>query len=871
MNIKNKIVEIGISLSELLQLEKPTTEEIKLIDELVNAFTSIMTRYKPTLKNLSRALNYLIPSRDVETIKDIVEKIKSNKNISHEWMKVVSKDTINNNTDINESNEFDNINFEKSQENRKANEHFNFIKPNRKMAVCKPSCKIDDWLEYITAFDEDARIMSLSDSEKLNIFWRQLGDSSEERIYYEYVLSQNPSMHYEDVIKQITNLKIGTDNDDYWDEAIEMMEPQKQEETVSSFAARFINLMKFYKQFTGNYPPLRYFRNKLRYDIKDVLVGAVGIQKFDDLLNRALIVERDMKTKRSMNKKPISDAKLLNLNSILKCQLCDKVGHSAKECFRVVPCGICHKTGHNPKFCKLKYPGQRKTHYRPVENAKEEANHILNVCNSSREKLIVDSGATIHTCNNISLLSEVEECNREAVNASGQFIKFTMKGNMKVMLQNGESLKISDVYYSPHVTMNLISVSQIHRRGGRVDFNECVIFGKKEQLITRLVLENGLYLIPTKEQEVTASLVSSKIWHQRLGHLAYSSIQNMKRNGLIDFDERDESDTCIICPKGKLTRNPFKYSNNKKEIGQVIVTDVVSFGEESFGGSKYAVTFTDHASDFVRGFTLKRKSEVFEYLKVFIRWFERKSGTTIKAIRSDNGGEYLNENILEYLIDLGISLQLTIPYSPSQNGKAEVLNRHLTEMLRSLLKTAYLPNGFWAEAFMHAIYIKNRTIRSGKEISPIQECFKIEESLENTKVFGCHAEYWIPNEKREKLDEKSNTSIYLGTQDSCTVSELNITRRGYRLYDLKLMKVVYARDVKFYEHIFPYQSETVALNFDYKNVNINDEKNYWKAAIEKEIDAHKKNNTWEVVMEPEGEKLVDTRWVLTIKYKADGS
>jgi hypothetical protein len=91
----------------------------------------------------------------------------------------------------------------------------------------------------------------------------------------------------------------------------------------------------------------------------------------------------------------------------------------------------------------IKYPGQRKTHYRPVENAKEEANHILNVCNSSREKLIVDSGATIHTCNNISLLSEVEECNREAVNASGQFIKFTMKGNMKVMLQNGESLKIS--------------------------------------------------------------------------------------------------------------------------------------------------------------------------------------------------------------------------------------------------------------------------------------------------------------------------------------------------------------------------------------------------------------------------------------------
>jgi hypothetical protein len=75
-------------------------------------------------------------------------------------------------------------------------------------------------------------------------------------------------------------------------------------------------------------------------------------------------------------------------------------------------------------------------------------------------------------------------------------------------------------------------------------------------------------------------------------------------------------------------------------------------------------------------------------------------------------------------LELGLTLQLTIPYSPSQNGKAEVLNRHLTDMMRTLLKTANLPNGFWAEAFMHAIFIKNRSIRVGKNVTPIEECFK---------------------------------------------------------------------------------------------------------------------------------------------------
>lgn len=45
----------------------------------------------------------------------------------------------------------------------------------------------------------------------------------------------------------------------------------------------------------------------------------------------------------------------------------------------------------------------------------------------------------------------------------------------------------------------------------------------------------------------------------------------------------------------------------------------------------------------------------------------------------------------------------------------------------------------------------------------------------------------------------------------------------------------------------------------------------WTQVIEEEMLALQKNKTWEIVQLPKGKKLVDCRWVFTIKYKVDGS
>lgn len=45
----------------------------------------------------------------------------------------------------------------------------------------------------------------------------------------------------------------------------------------------------------------------------------------------------------------------------------------------------------------------------------------------------------------------------------------------------------------------------------------------------------------------------------------------------------------------------------------------------------------------------------------------------------------------------------------------------------------------------------------------------------------------------------------------------------------------------------------------------------WVRAIEEELEALEKNNTWKLVPLPAGKRQVGCKWVFSIKYKADGS
>ncbi|GBP12335.1 Retrovirus-related Pol polyprotein from transposon TNT 1-94 [Eumeta japonica] len=61
----------------------------------------------------------------------------------------------------------------------------------------------------------------------------------------------------------------------------------------------------------------------------------------------------------------------------------------------------------------------------------------------------------------------------------------------------------------------------------------------------------------------------------------------------------------------------------------------------------------------------------------------KSQGHTIKTILSDNGGEFINENVKKILKANGINHRVTAPYTPQQNGNAERENRTIVEMART--------------------------------------------------------------------------------------------------------------------------------------------------------------------------------------------
>ena len=144
---------------------------------------------------------------------------------------------------------------------------------------------------------------------------------------------------------------------------------------------------------------------------------------------------------------------------------------------------------------------------------------------------------------------------------------------------------------------------------------------------------------------------------------------------------------------------------------------------ESLGGHKYFVTFIDDYSLCCMVCFLKHKSEVLDKFKEFEAVTTNDSGCKIGRLRTDNGGEYISHELEEYLKSKGISHELTVPYTPEQNGVAERLNRTLMEAARSMISHAKLNSSYWGEAVATATYVRNRTVTTATGITPYERWY----------------------------------------------------------------------------------------------------------------------------------------------------
>ncbi|GKA21439.1 ribonuclease H-like domain-containing protein [Tanacetum coccineum] len=81
-------------------------------------------------------------------------------------------------------------------------------------------------------------------------------------------------------------------------------------------------------------------------------------------------------------------------------------------------------------------------------------------------------------------------------------------------------------------------------------------------------------------------------------------------------------------------------------------------------------------------------------LQNFIRQIENQLNHKVKIIRSDNGTEFKNRDMLEFCGNKGIKQEYSNARTPQQNGVAERMNRTLIKAARTMLADSLLPTTF---------------------------------------------------------------------------------------------------------------------------------------------------------------------------------
>nr|GEY04925.1 retrovirus-related Pol polyprotein from transposon TNT 1-94 [Tanacetum cinerariifolium] len=81
---------------------------------------------------------------------------------------------------------------------------------------------------------------------------------------------------------------------------------------------------------------------------------------------------------------------------------------------------------------------------------------------------------------------------------------------------------------------------------------------------------------------------------------------------------------------------------------------------------------------------LKSKSEVFNTFKKWKATVENETNLRVKYLKSNNGGEYISQEFIEYCSKNGIRMLKTVPETPHQNSVAERMNQTLNEREKSM-------------------------------------------------------------------------------------------------------------------------------------------------------------------------------------------
>ncbi|GJU51689.1 retrovirus-related pol polyprotein from transposon TNT 1-94 [Tanacetum coccineum] len=337
----------------------------------------------------------------------------------------------------------------------------------------------------------------------------------------------------------------------------------------------------------------------------------------------------------------------------------------------------------------------------------------------------------------------------------------------------GDSV-ISRIYYVEGLGHNLFSVRQFCDLDLEVAFRKhsCYVRDVNGVDLIKGNRVTNIYTIFVKDMMMfspiyllsKASKNKSWLWHRRLNHLNFGTINDLTRKDFVRG-----------LPRLKFEKIIFAQLVNFEKARNIPTNPNLKIPTWKFTWVKF----------------LRSKDETPEFVIKFLKQIQVGLNKTVRYIRTDNGTEFVNQFLTEYYESVGIFHQKSVPRTPQQNDVVERRNRTLVEAARTMLIFSKAPMFLWAEAVATACYTQNRSlIHTRHNKTPYELVHDKKPDLKFLRVFGALCYPTNDSEDLGKLRPTTDIGIFVGYAPN---------RKGYRIYNKRTRRIMETIHVQFDE------------------------------------------------------------------------
>ncbi|GJS57792.1 putative ribonuclease H-like domain-containing protein [Tanacetum coccineum] len=236
-----------------------------------------------------------------------------------------------------------------------------------------------------------------------------------------------------------------------------------------------------------------------------------------------------------------------------------------------------------------------------------------------------------------------------------------------------------------------------------------------------------------------ASKNKSWLWHRRLNHLNFGKSKNHTHT-----------------PKAK---------NTNLEVLNILHIDLCGpMRVQTINGKKCILVIVDDYSRFTGVMFLRSKDETPEFVIKILMQIQVGLNKTVRYIRTDNGTEFVNKDLIAYYESVDIFHQKTVLMTPQQNDAEDVATACYTQN-RSLIHTRH-----------------NKT--------PYELVHDKKPNLTFFRVFGALCYPTNNSEDLGKLQPTTDIGIFVGYA---------LSRKGYRIYNKRTRRIMETIHIQFDE------------------------------------------------------------------------